>query len=54
MPTKPKRTEKSGRSYIQHWTREEQIENAKESDTIEEMKPPLTTKERSDHAIPNP
>lgn len=39
MPTK-RRKLKDG-TYVQHWTRKEQIANAKASDTLAEMEPKL-------------
>ena len=52
MTTRKRRTKLSGRSYVRHWTREEQIENAKEDGTAEEMVPPLTDAERVEHEVP--
>ena len=51
MTTRQRRTAKSGRSYVRHWTREEQIENAKEDGTAEELQPPLTNDERAEHGL---
>ncbi len=50
----PKSRSDSGaarRSYVRHWTREEQIANAMEDGTVEEMKPPLTADERAEHGL---
>lgn len=38
---------KPGMTYTQHWTRGEQIENAKEDGTLDEIKPPLTPEEEA-------
>ncbi len=46
MPTKKRRTKKSGFSYVRHWTRKEQIDNAYRDGTEDEMQPPLTARER--------
>ncbi len=46
MTTKARRTKASGRSWVRHWTRKEQIDNAYEDGTEEEMQPPLKTRER--------
>lgn len=34
-------------THVQHWTRKEQIANAVESGTLDEMRPPLTEKEKT-------
>ena len=51
MTTRKRRTRKSGKTYVRHWTREEQIENAMEDETVEEMSPPLTAEERARHGL---
>lgn len=42
-----------GMTFTEHWTREEQIENAVEDGTYEEMRPRLTAKERAKY-VPSP
>lgn len=37
-----------GMTYVYHWTRKEQIENAVEDGTIDEIQPPLTPEELAD------
>ncbi len=41
MPTKPKQHPKYKNVWLQHWTRKEQIANAKADGTLKEMRPPL-------------
>ncbi len=42
MPTKARKHEKYGKQVmIQHWTRKEQIANARQDGTLDEMEPKL-------------
>ncbi len=41
-----RRGKDAGRSRVYHWTRKEQIDNAYEDGTVDEMQPPLKTRER--------
>ena len=41
----------SRRTLVAHWTRDEQIENAKEDDTIADIAPPLSPEERRKHEL---
>ena len=41
MTTSKRRTKTSGHSYVQHWTRQEQIDNAFLDETLAEMSPAL-------------
>ena len=41
----------SRRTRVAHWTRDEQIENAKEDGTVAEIMPPLSDRERKKHGL---
>ncbi len=51
---KDHKSDHGGVTHFEKWTRDEQIENAIVDGTVEEMKPPLTGKERNDREIPRP